>query len=125
MREECAQPAGECDWLSARSQYAVRVVRPAPARAVRRRKTRPAGDLWSPPASGPILSTSTFSVRGQVCVVRRSGASRCRQPTPVGGDLYMSYPTISRSNVKKGRFTAFAKLDGKVLAHVSLPVWAT
>jgi len=71
---------------------------------------------------GPILATSEFSLRGQLCVVTKR-APRCSHPTPARRNLpYWTHATVSLATVVKGRFSAFARLNGQVLQRISVPV---
>lgn len=71
---------------------------------------------------GPILATSEFSLRGQVCVVTKR-APRCSHPTPTRRNFpYSTDATVSPATVVKGRFNAFARLNGQVLQRISVPV---
>jgi hypothetical protein len=70
----------------------------------------------------PFLATSEFSLRGQVCVVTKR-APRCSHPTPARRNFpYSTDATVSAATVVKGRFSAFARLNGQVLQRISVPV---
>ena len=73
------------------------------------------GDLISveAEATGSLLSTSSWALRGQTCLVTKSG-QRCSQNVI---DV-----TIVPKYIVKGQFSAFARIDGKILARKSLPL---
>jgi hypothetical protein len=68
----------------------------------------------------PVLATSVFSL--QVCVLTKR-VPRCSDPTPARRNFpYSTDATVSPATVVKGRFSAFARLNGRVLQRISVPV---